>query len=76
MNYNAIKNIYTNVLKFNDTIKYLGGDKYKFVGYYKNGNKYWEIEYKNGIRHSKYISWDENGNKSWEREYQNGKKIK
>ena len=43
--------------------------------YYQNGNKLYEVEYRNGIQHGKAIGWYKNGNKAFEVEYQNGNLI-
>ena len=40
--------------------------------YYGNGQKFWETEYKNGLKHDKYTEWHKNGQKRWEIEFQNG----
>ena len=72
MNWDAIKSIYKVVLVLNHKIEYLGEDKYKLIGFYPTGKKYWEREYQNGQLHGKEISWYKNGNKEWKVEYQNG----
>ena len=76
MNWEAIKYIYCRVLIYDHKIEYLGGDKYKLIGYYKNGQKWWEREYQNDQLCGKNIKWHENGDKCWETKYQNGKQIK
>jgi hypothetical protein len=30
-------------------------------GYYKNGTKWWEVEYHNGLENGRYDAWRENG---------------
>lgn len=72
MNWEAIKQIYYRILKYNDKIEYLGDDKYKLSSYYKSGKKYWRAEYKNEKCHGKIIFWYSNGNKSRESEHENG----
>jgi len=42
--------------------------------YYDNGQKYWEIEYKDNKLHGKDIAWYKNGQKMWEKEYKDNKK--
>lgn len=73
MNWGAIKHIYRMVLISNHKIEYLGDDKYRITVYYKSGEKYYEIEYKNDILHGRYIKWDLSGSKYWEDNYKNGK---
>ena len=72
MNWETLKNIYQQVLKYKNTIRYNGENKYTITHHYPNGNKCWEAEYQNDQLHGKCIGWWENGNKWWEAEYQNG----
>ena len=60
------------ILIYNNTIEYLGKNEYKITGWYKNEQKGWECNYKNGRLHGKYMGWYENGQKSFERNYKNG----
>ena len=76
MNYEILKYIYTQVLKYGCKFQYHGDERYTLTGYYENGNKYWETNYHQGQRHGKDIGWCENGNKWWEVEYKHGKLIK
>jgi len=46
----------------------------KIVAKYENGNKKWEVNYKNGIKEGIQIDWYENGEKKMEGYYKNGKK--
>lgn len=43
--------------------------------YYNTGEKWWEIEYKNGLRHGRNIGWYRDGNIKWEVLCENGKTI-
>ena len=54
------------LLKFNP--KYTG----KLNVWYDNGNKWREVEYKEGILEGKWIIWHENGNKMSEGDYKEG----
>ena len=75
MNWESIKHIYKRVLVENNRIEYLGEDRYKIIGFYPTGEKWWEREYRNGQLHGKDISWYKSGQKHWEAEYQNEKWI-
>ena len=75
MNWEAIKQIYIEVLKYGCSIQYHGNDCYTLTDYYDNGNKWWVREYRNGKLHGKSIGWHESGNKAWEVEYRNGEQI-
>jgi len=46
----------------------------KIVAKYENGNKKWEVNYKNGIKAGIQIDWYANGEKMLEGVYINGKK--
>ena len=72
MNRKAIKQIYINILIYGCTIKYLGKDKNKLIGWHDNGQKRWEAECKNEKLHGKFIEWDSYGQKTWEHNYENG----
>ena len=43
------------------------------VGWYENGQKKYEINFKNGKEKGKWIWWYENGHKKYEENYKNGK---
>ena len=47
----------------------------KTVGYYSNGEKKAEIEYRNGKQHGKTSVWHKNGQKMGEAEYRDGELI-
>ena len=53
-------------------IKNVGNREYVIL-WWKNGNKFYENEYKNGKKEGKWIGWYENGNTLYEREYKDGK---
>jgi len=42
---------------------------------YENGQKDYEIDYVDGLKHGKYIKWYENGQRDYEIDYVNGKSI-
>jgi len=44
-----------------------------FEGYYKNGQKVYTRNYKNGKWHGEYKSWYDNGQKAYTHNYKNGK---
>lgn len=43
-----------------------------WIDRYENGDKEYEVNYKNGEPHGKETWWDKNGQKEWEKNYQNG----
>ena len=53
-------------------IKNVGNREYVIL-WWKNGNKFYENEYKDGKREGKWIGWWEGGNKMYEGEYKDGK---
>jgi len=44
------------------------------VGYYRSGEKHWEIPYVHGRKHGTEIEWSESGAKKFETPYVDGKK--
>jgi len=53
------------------TCEFFGDGRHKLRGYYENGDKGWEADYKNDRIHGRSDGWYKNGNKHWEYEYQN-----
>jgi antitoxin component YwqK of YwqJK toxin-antitoxin module len=48
--------------------------KYVVRHYYENGQKHWEANYHQDLRHGKYIGWHKNGQKYWEIDYHQGQR--
>jgi hypothetical protein len=46
----------------------------KVTGFYKNGNKRWEAEYRNGKREGAFTMWAENGTKTWLTHWEHGRR--
>ncbi|KKL51119.1 hypothetical protein LCGC14_2298670 [marine sediment metagenome] len=75
MTWKAIKFIYREVLICNSKIKYFGGNKYKITKYFDNGQKFWEAEFENDMRHGKSTGWTRYGEELYNDEYIHGKLI-
>ena len=54
------------------TVEFLGDRKYIAYGYWENGQKGWEVKYREDLKHGKSFGWHPNGQKSWEREFCEG----
>ena len=61
-----------------DGVTYLKSSNLPFTGksyaLHPNGQKYFEVNYKDGKKNGLFVSWDENGKKSSERNLKDGKK--
>ena len=53
--------------------QFVDGYAVREKSWYENGQKKWEINYKDGKQHGVDTAWDENGQKKWEKYYKDGK---
>ena len=49
--------------------------KNKYIEYYPNGMKWWEVTLKDGKEDGLWTQWNENGQKSEERNYKDGERL-
>ena len=64
-------------IKIRDAIKALKkrAERTTKVAYYDNGQKAWEVHYKDGKKDGLETKWDENGKKKLEAQYKDGKEV-
>ena len=53
-------------------VNFVNDEKNKYIEYYPNGMKWWEVTLKDGKEDGLWTQWNENGQKSEERNYKDG----
>ena len=53
----------------------MNGRTGKWIGWHKNGQKWCEINFKNGKKHGSHVNWYENGKQELNGQYKDGKSV-